>query len=166
MCGHRFRCDAITTKHGPTNHPLTAQNPISHAPSDRPPEAGHPSPKTTSRGTGPVTSAALNGFRGARGYLLAGARAVERRDGGVEQRHVDGPAQIPQLLRRHGARGGALGARRFWKRAGGGLVRPEKVGEGSEAGERRGEAAEEGIPGGGGRIRARDFELFRRSRGV
>jgi hypothetical protein len=54
----------------------------------------------------------------------------------------------------------------LWKRAGGGLVRPETVGEGSEVGERRGEAAEGGIPGGGGRIRARDFELFRRSHGV
>jgi hypothetical protein len=44
-------------------------------------------------------------------------------------------------------------------------VRPDKVGEGSEAGSGGG-VAEEGIPGGGGRIRGADFELFRRSRRV
>lgn len=46
-------------------------------------------------------------------------------------------------------------------------MRPEKVGEGPEAAERRGDAVQEGIPGGG----ADGFEegilnLFRRSRGV
>uniref|UniRef100_A0A0A9H6F8 Uncharacterized protein n=1 Tax=Arundo donax TaxID=35708 RepID=A0A0A9H6F8_ARUDO len=51
--------------------------------------------------------------------LLSGAGAVERGDGGVEQRHVDGLAQIPQLLR-HGIRGGrrARGGKFLEARAG------------------------------------------------
>lgn len=92
--------------------------------------------------------------------LLAGAGAVERGDGGVEQPHIDGLAEIPQLLYRHGVRGRGLRAEASGRErgeAGAGRGRPEKVGEGSEAGERRGEVAEEGIPGEGGRIQGRGF---------
>lgn len=167
------RCGAITTKHGQKkkhaqriirpSQPKTLYRPLP-AISPRRPASQTPQPQSNL-----VDISSIEWVQGGRGYLLAGARAVERGDGGVEQRHVDGPTQIPQLLRRHGApRRCARGARDhcLWKRAGGGLVRPKTVGEGSEVGERRGEAAEGGIPGGGGRIRARDFELFRRSHGV